>query len=165
MHAYLQLGSKLYAYARKALDLAAPLGDLAIRLVLAQVFWYAGLAKLASMSSTVALFEYVYHVPLLPPVLAAWLGMLIEVIFSVLLASGTATRFTAFVLFVYNIIAVISYPDLHGAALYQQFLWGVLLLAPMFHGAGALSVDYAVLRWWRRRGHAGAALAGHAPGG
>lgn len=165
MHAYLQLGSKLYAYARKALDLAAPLGDLAIRLVLAQVFWYAGLAKLASMSSTVALFEYVYHVPLLPPVLAAWLGMLVEVIFSVLLASGTATRFTAFVLFVYNIIAVISYPDLHGAALYQQFLWGVLLLAPMFHGAGALSVDYAALRWWRRRGHAGAALAGHAPGG
>ncbi|MEJ2480996.1 MAG: DoxX family protein [Acidihalobacter sp.] len=163
MYAYLQLTSRLYAGARKALDFAAPLGDLAIRLVLAQVFWYAGLAKLASMSSTVALFEYVYHVPLLPPVLAAWLGMLIEVIFSVLLASGTATRFTAFVLFVYNIIAVISYPDLHGAALYQQFLWGVLLLAPMFHGAGALSVDYLALRWWRR-GHAAAALADGTPG-
>lgn len=163
MHAYLQLGLRLYAYARKALDCAAPLGDLAIRLVLAQVFWYAGLAKLASMSSTVALFEYVYHVPLLPPLLAAWLGMLVEVIFSVLLASGTATRFTAFVLFVYNIIAVISYPDLHGAALYQQFLWGVLLLAPMFHGAGMLSVDCVALYWWRR-GRAGAALAGHMPG-
>lgn len=156
MNGFLKLGVKLYGHARTVLDISAPLGDLAIRLVLAQVFWYAGLAKLASMSSTVALFEYVYHVPLLPPVLAAWLGMLVEVIFSVLLASGTATRFTAFVLFVYNIIAVISYPDLHGAALYQQFLWGVLLLAPMSHGAGALSVDYVALRWWRHRSHAGA---------
>ncbi len=160
-----QVGLKLYSYANKTLRFFAPLGDLAIRLVLAQVFWYAGLAKLASMSSTVALFEYVYHVPLLPPVLAAWLGMLVEVVFSILLASGTATRFTAFVLFVYNIIAVISYPDLHGAALYQQFLWGVLLLAPMFHGAGALSVDNVAVRWWRYRSHAGGARVGHAHGG
>jgi putative oxidoreductase len=165
MNGYLQWGLRLYGYARRVLDFSVPAGDLVIRLVLAQVFWYAGLAKLASMSSTVALFEYVYHVPLLPPVLAAWLGMLVEVIFSVLLATGTATRFTAFVLFVYNIVAVISYPDLHGAALYQQFLWGVLLLAPMLHGAGALSVDYAAMRWWRHRSHAGGALAGHVSGG
>ncbi|APZ43429.1 DoxX family protein [Acidihalobacter ferrooxydans] len=151
MNAYLQKLNNYYGYGVKGLNVFAPLGDLAIRLVLAQVFWFAGLTKLASMSQTVALFEYVYHVPLLSPVLAAWLGMLVEVIFSVLLASGIATRFTALVLFVYNIVAVISYPDLHGAALYQHFLWGALLLAPMFHGGGALSVDAAVTRWlgWR----------------
>ncbi len=138
----------------RVLDFFDPLGDLVIRLVLAKVFWDAGLSKLASMDSTVALFEYVYHVPLLPPLVAAWLGMLVEVIFSAALAAGLATRFTALVLFVYNIVAVISYPDLHGAALYQQFLWGVLLLAPLFHGGGRLSLDRLARYWWRRRGAA-----------
>lgn len=143
----------------KILNLAAPAADLTVRLVVARVFWYAGLSKAASMSSTVALFEYVYHVPLLPPVVAAWTGMLVEVVFSVLLATGTATRFSAFVLSVFNVIAVISYPELSDAGRGLHFLWGVLLLVPLFHGPGTLSIDHAVSVWLRRRGAGlGAAL-------
>lgn len=151
---------RLYGGVVGALNWGAPVADLCVRLTVARVFWYAGLSKAASMSSTVALFEYVYHVPLLPPAVAAWTGMLVEVIFSVLLATGTATRFSAFVLSVFNVVAVISYPELSDAGRGLHFLWGVLLLMPLFHGAGTLSVDRAVTRWLTRRSRGACATAG-----
>jgi putative oxidoreductase len=89
-----------------------PLFALAIRIYVAQVFFRSGLIKLSNWQSTLALFANEYHVPVLPPNLAAILGTTAEVGLPVLLGLGLGTRFAAIALFVFNIVAAASYPDL-----------------------------------------------------
>jgi len=131
------------------LDFLAPAGDLLIRLWVANVFWKSGLTKIASIDTTLQLFRYEYSVPLLPPELAAYLSMFAELTFSVLLAVGLAGRLSAAALFFVNIVAVISYPALGAAGLAQHQLWGLLLLVPLLHGPGRLSLDYLVRKYLR----------------
>jgi len=130
----------------KGLDFLTPLLDLFIRLYVANVFWKAGLTKIDDWESTVALFENEYKVPLLSPELAATLGAGAELFFPVLLALGLGGRFAAFSLFVFNIVAVISYPDLSEIGLKDHQFWGLLLLVTLLHGPGKLSVDHLLFR-------------------
>jgi len=126
------------------IDLAAPLANLAIRLWVANVFFKSGLLKINSWDSTMYLFENEYDVPLLPAEFAAALGTSIELFFPVLLALGLAGRFGAFVLFLFNIMAVISYPDLNAAGIRDHQVWGIMLLVPLLYGPGKLSIDYFI---------------------
>ena len=132
--------------ALRGLDRLAPLVDLALRLFVAAVFFKSGLTKIASWDSTLALFENEYAVPLLPPELAALLGTGVELCFPVLLVLGLGTRFAAAVLFVFNVIAVISYPDLGAVGLKDHQTWGLMLLVTLTHGPGALSLDRLIGR-------------------
>jgi len=132
------------------LEWASPLADLGVRLWVANVFWKSGLTKIQSMDSTIMLFEYEYKVPLLSPTVAAYIGTFTELAFPVLLALGLGGRFAAFVLFGFNIIAVISYPDLNPAGLQQHQLWGLLLLVTLLHGPGRLSIDHLIRRYYGR---------------
>jgi putative oxidoreductase len=132
----------------RALGFGAPLAALAVRVFVAAVFFQSGLTKIANWSSTVSLFENEYAVPLLPPEIAAFLGTGVELFFPVLLVLGLGTRFAAFVLFVFNIVAVVSYPDLGAAGLKDHQLWGLLLLVTLLHGPGALSLDRLIGRRW-----------------
>ena len=125
-----------------------PLWALAIRLYVAQVFFASGLTKIAHWAITVALFENEYQVPLLSPATAAFLGTAAELGLPVLLALGVGTRVVAVALFAFNIVAVISYPDLSDAGLKDHMLWGALLLATAIHGAGKLSLDHLAQRRW-----------------
>jgi putative oxidoreductase len=133
----------------RGLDFVAPLGDLVIRLWVADVFWKSGLTKISSIETTFQLFRYEYSVPLLPPEVAAVLSMFTELTFSVLLALGLAGRLSAAALFFVNIVAVISYPALEAAGLAQHQLWGLLLLVPLLHGPGRLSVDHLIEKYFR----------------
>ena len=126
------------------LDKLSPLFDLALRLYVANVFWKSGLVKIASWSATVSLFQYEYSVPFLPPEVAAFLGTAVELGVPVFLVFGLGTRLAAIVLFVFNIIAVVSYPDLNIVGLKDHYLWGALLLVIIFHGPGKLSLDYLI---------------------
>lgn len=130
----------------RLLDRLSPAVDLVIRVFVASVFFKAGLTKIASWSSTVSLFENEYAVPLLPPELAAFLGTGVELIFPVLLVLGLGSRISAFVLFVFNIIAVISYPDIGEVGLRDHQMWGLLLVVTLLHGPGALSLDHLIAR-------------------
>lgn len=132
----------------RGLETLAPLLDLGIRLWVANVFWKSGLTKIQSWESTVALFTYEYQVPLLSPSLAAALGTAVELVFPVLLVLGLAGRLSAGVLFVFNIVAVISYPDLNEIGLKDHTYWGILLLVPLLHGPGRLSVDHLLRKRW-----------------
>jgi putative oxidoreductase len=116
------------------LDRASPLGDLLLRGWVAYAFWVSGLTKIRAWDSTLYLFEYEYSVPLLPPEIAAYLGTAVELGMPVLLAAGLLGRFAALALFVFNIVAVISYPDLGAAGLEQHKVWGVMLLVCLLHG-------------------------------
>lgn len=139
----------------RGLEFLAPVADLGIRLWAAKFFWDSALTKIQLGGdfpfiglgpSTVLLFEYEYQVPLLSPTAAAYLGTAVELIFPVLLAFGLGGRFAAAVLFVFNIVAVISYPGINEAGILQHQLYGTLLLLPLLRGPGALSIDYLIRR-------------------
>lgn len=138
---------QLYALFVRVLDFFNPVANLAIRLYVANVFWLSGQTKIASWDSTLALFENEYAVPLLPPEVAAYMGTAVELSMPVLLVLGLGTRFAATILFVFNIIAVVSYPDLGEVGLKDHIHWGLLLLVPVFYGAGRLSADH----WLHKR--------------
>lgn len=124
----------------------SPVLDLVIRLWLAAVFFKFGLSKIANWDVTVALFAYQYRVPLLPPAAAAAMAMTIELIFPALLALGLGARLSSAVLFVFNLVTVVAYPDLSQEELKDHVYWGLLPLVPLFHGPGRISVDYLIRR-------------------
>jgi len=124
--------------------------DLAIRIYVADVFFSSGLVKIGNWDGTLYLFREEYHVPLLPPVAAAWLGAFGELAFPPLLALGLAARFAALSLFFVNAVAVYSFWHVIGeneAARMSHFYWGLLLLVTLCHGPGKLSLDH----WIRTR--------------
>jgi len=141
------LATNLVRPAICGLELLQPLFALFVRLYVANIFWKSGLTKIQSWDTTVALFTHEYHVPLLSPPVAAFLGTGVELAFPVLLALGLGGRLAAAALFAFNIIAVISYPDLNEIGVKDHLYWGILLLVPLLYGPGKLSVDC----WLRRR--------------
>lgn len=124
---------------------------LVARLYLADVFFKSGLTKVRDWDATLFLFNEEYHVPVLPPELAAWMGTGGELGFSALLALGLLSRPAAAGLFFVNAMAVISYPDLTPAALKDHHLWGVLAIALACFGGGRLALDSLVWRRWLSR--------------
>jgi putative oxidoreductase len=146
--------SGLGGWARRGLDTLAPVADLGVRLFVAGVFFQSGLTKIANWDSTVSLFENEYAVPLLSPEVAAFAGTGVELVFPALLALGLGSRFAAFALSVFNVVAVLSYPDLGAAGLRDHQTWGLLLLVTLLHGPGALSLDRLLGRLFSRRARA-----------
>lgn len=128
----------------KFFEFLGPIALLGIRLSIAWDFWKSGVNKFQSWDSTLWLFENEYHVPLLSPKIAAYLGTGAELLFPAMLAIGLGGRFAAFSLFIFNIIAVISYPTLNPNGVYQHQLWGLMLLIPMFFGPGKISIDHLI---------------------
>ncbi len=141
-----------------ALGALQPLALLLFRVFVAVAFWRAGVVKLADPAGTLALFTHEYHVPLFSPHFAAVLGTWVELILPWFLAFGVAGRPVALVLFVYNIVAVISYPDLWPEGLWNGLIgddfndhkaWGMMLLAVVAWGPGLLSID-GIVAWFLR---------------
>jgi len=130
----------------RVLEWLQPIFVLAVRLYVASVFFKSGLTKIASMDTTILLFTHEYQVPLLSPTLAAYLGTAAELVLPVMLALGLGGRLAAAALFVFNIVAVISYPDLNEVGIMQHQYWGVLLLIPLLYGPGKLSIDSLLQR-------------------
>ena len=123
------------------LERLQPLFALTLRLYVAKVFLVSGWLKVSRWDSTLALFENEYQVPGLSAHTAAVLGTGAELTLPILFALGVGSRAVAIALFVFNIVAVISYPDLSAAGLKDHYLWGALMLVVAFYGAGRLSVD------------------------
>lgn len=124
----------------------APLVDLALRLWVGMAFFQSGLTKIANWDSTLYLFENEYQVPLLPPNAAALLGTGAELVLPVLLVLGLGGRLSALALFVFNIVAVLSYPGLGEVGLKDHEVWGLMLLVTFAHGPGKLSIDHLIRR-------------------
>jgi putative oxidoreductase len=135
--------ARMYAAFAHVLDKLQPIFALAMRLYVAKVFITSGLLKLQHWNGTLALFENEYHVPVLSPQVAAVLGTTAELGLPILLGLGIGTRAAALALFVFNVVAVISYPNLSDAGLRDHYLWGALMLVIAVYGPGRLSVD----RW------------------
>ncbi len=126
----------------KAQTLFVPLLLLFCRLWVAYVFFNSGLTKIATWDSTLFLFEYEYQVPLLPWQLAAYLGTAAELVLPIFVALGLLTRPMSAILFVFNIIAVVSYPLLWERGFHDHQLWGLMMLVVIVWGAGPFSIDH-----------------------
>jgi putative oxidoreductase len=124
-----------------ALEALQPLAQLLARLYVAKVFFLSGLTKLRDWETTVALFTDEYHVPVLPPEIAAVLGTFGETVLPVLLVLGLAGRVSALGLFIVNFVAAISLSEIAEAALQQHVFWGSLLAALVLWGPGRWSLD------------------------
>ena len=150
LSAFTDPGQSVHPRPGRASQLLAHAQSLALllaRLYTANVFFLSGLTKLRDWSTTLALFESEYAVPLLPPELAAWAGTGGELILPILLVLGLTGRFAALGLSVVNVMAVLSLSEIAPAALLGHQLWGVLLLLLLLWGAGRYSVD----AWLQRR--------------
>ena len=118
---------------------------IALRCYVAWQFLKSGIVKIENWPGTLELFHNEYHVLLIPPNLAAYMGTGGELVFSCLLIIGLFSRPAAIGLFFVNAMAVISYPQLWEyecpAAVDDHFYWGILLLVVATLGAGRFSVD------------------------
>jgi len=112
-----------------------------LRLYIAKIFFLAGLTKIKSWDTTLMLFEYEYNVPVIPFDIAAYLSTFAELFFPVLLAIGLAGRFSAGALFILNIVAAVSYPDLSPGGVNDHYFWGTILGILVFYGPGKLAID------------------------
>jgi putative oxidoreductase len=141
---------RFYAAGAHLADRLQPLFALAIRLYLARVFIVSGLVKLGNWTGTLGLFENEYHVPLLPPHVAAYLGTAAEIGLPIFVLLGLGTRAAAIALFVFNLVAATSYPDLSPAGVKDHILWGALMLVLVFYGPGKIALDEWIARRYRR---------------
>ncbi|HYO27570.1 MAG TPA: DoxX family protein, partial [Azonexus sp.] len=103
-----------------------PFLDLAIRLWLAQAFWLSGVLKLANWDTALTLATHEYPVSWLDPLSVAVLGVSIEVLGSMLLAFGLATRLAAIPMLVLSLVIHFEYRaldlNLYWAALFGWYV-------------------------------------------
>jgi putative oxidoreductase len=130
----------------RSLDHLRSLVLLATRSYVGWQFWKSGLLKVSSWSTTLGLFRTEYHVPLLPPPVAAVAGAGGELFFPALLFIGLFSRVGALGAFFVNAMAVISYRQVllaegYEAALGQHVLWGFMLLILAVFGPGRFALD------------------------
>ncbi|MBB5443119.1 putative membrane protein YphA (DoxX/SURF4 family) [Paraburkholderia sp. WSM4177] len=101
------------------------------------------MTKLADWNAALELFREDYRLPVLPPEVAAYLAVSIELTTPVLLLSGLATRPVAFVLLgMTTVIEVFVYPQ----AWPTHIQWAAMLLVLLCRGAGNWSVDHLLYR-------------------
>ena len=130
------------------------------RFSIAAVFWKSGQTKVQGFAidivnreftlgwprlsdSVVDLFRVEYHLPLIPPEIAATMAATAEHLFPILILFGFATRLSALALLGMTMtIQLFVYPDAyptHGT-------WAAVLLYLMVHGPGKLSLDHWIAR-------------------
>jgi len=138
----------------RGLDRLQPAFLLATRLYVGWQFWKSGWIKVTNWPQTLDLFHDEYHVPLLPPDVAACAGAFGELFFPALLFLGLFARLGALGGFAVNALAVISYSQVllaegFEAALAQHVLWGFMFLLLALFGPGPIALDAWIAR--RRR--------------
>jgi putative oxidoreductase len=138
---------ELYARVKAMLD-GVPWNYLVIpmRIAAFSVFMRSGLVKLDDWSSTLALFATEYKVPVLPPVLSAYMATTIELGASTLILLGLATRFAALaVIGMIGTIQIFVYP----MAWPDHIQWLAFLIPILVWGPGRFALDTLVGRWLR----------------
>jgi putative oxidoreductase len=113
------------------------------RLGIGVIFLRSGLLKLDGWENgnTLALFQYEYQLPFIPPQLAAPMAMAMELSMPMFLFVGLGTRFAALALLGMTVvIEIFVYPG----AFDTHAVWAVSLLFLIKYGAGHFSLDHLI---------------------
>lgn len=118
------------------------------RLAVGAIFFLSGRTKVTGLftltDATFELFRTDYRLPLLPPVLAAYLAAILEHVCSIMLVLGLGTRLAALALLgMTAVIEIFVYPE----AWPTHLSWAGLMLPLVIRGGGGLSLDRLL---WRR---------------
>jgi putative oxidoreductase len=122
-----------------------PLGFDALlsRIAIAQVFWASGETKVEGFAlkpGTIDLFREEYHLPLVPPEVAAPMAAIAEHVFPILLVLGLATRLSALALLgMTAVIQIFVYPE----SWTVHILWAAILIHLIRVGSGPIGLDAA----------------------
>lgn len=141
-------GSNWYLRATQRLE-RVPYWLLAIppRLAVATVFWNSAMTKLADWNAALQLFREEYALPVLPPEVAAYIAVSVELSTPVLLVLGLGVRPAALVLLgMTTVIEIFVYPQ----AWPTHIQWAAMLLVLLCRGAGSLSLDHLIRQRWGR---------------
>lgn len=115
-----------------------------MRIIVGAVFFMSAQTKVDGFTikdSTFFLFEHEYGLPLVSPILAAWLATIAEHLFPLMLWLGLGTRFAALGLAVMTLtIQLFVYPH----AWVTHGLWLSSLLVLVLQGPGRLSLDQLI---------------------
>lgn len=102
------------------------------------VFFRSGLQKLSDWNATLLLFQNEYHVPVLPPNLAAYMAASLELGASTLVLLGLLTRAGVTALLgMTAVIEIFVYP----MAWPDHLQWLAFMFVLLARGPGAISVD------------------------
>ncbi len=146
------LSSRLYYN----LGLGKPLVVLLARCWVGWAFLGPGWMKITSWQTTLMLFHSEFQVLWISPIIAAYLATAAEIILPILLIIGLGGRFTALALFLFNVVAMFSYPYLwtpDGAqGLTHHINWGVILALLTCYDLGPWSLDHYLAKvfGWRQ---------------
>jgi putative oxidoreductase len=122
--------------------------QLMARFAMAIVFWRSGQTKLANWDLTLQLFANEYKVPVLPPEIAAPMAAAVELSCPVLLVLGLFTRVATLPMIAMTlVIQVFVYPQSWA----DHLAWLTFLLLLLSRGAGVISLDHLVARYFARR--------------
>ena len=144
------------AWARCVAVLERPMGalvDLLIRLILAQIFFTSAVLKLADWNNALYLAANEYPVSWLDPVTAAWLGVAVEFLGSLLLACGLGTRLAAMALLGLTVVIQVEYRALDSRCSGRCCSAGTSCAVPVrFRSIAAWRGGSPIARCpWRRR--------------
>jgi len=118
-----------------------PLVNLVARLYIANIFFKSGLTKIDNWSATLYLFEHEYKVPLLSFSIAALIATFVELVGSVTLAFGLATRYAATALFFMTLVMNFTYHEMP-----ENYYWMIILAMIVTQGGRKISIDYLIKR-------------------
>ena len=139
------------AAARRAIDALGrfplPVLALAFRIGVGMVFFKSAMTKLDDhwmvTDTAVALFQDEYKVPILPPMLAAYLGTANELFSSLMIMLGFGARLGAAALLgLVTVIEVFVYPGNWA----EHLMWASLLAYVLTRGPGPISIDHLIAR-------------------
>ncbi len=119
---------------------------LIFRLWIGKVFFMSGLQKISTWNDeygVMYLFREEYNVPLLDPVVAAYMATAGELILPVFIVLGFGTRYAAIALSILNFTAAYSYYDTLAKVgqVTPHIFWGSMLLTIIIFGPGFFSID------------------------
>jgi len=107
------------------------------------VFWRSGTQRLLDWNATLLLFQYDYHVPVLPPHFAAYMATSLELGGSVLVLVGLFTRLTVLALLgMILVIQVFVLPE----AWPDHIQWLAFMFILLARGPGEVSIDALLVR-------------------
>ncbi|WNO09751.1 DoxX family protein [Teredinibacter sp. KSP-S5-2] len=127
--------------------------SITFRISLFLVFWQSAQKKISGIEflgqdwafwnvtdRTIALFQYSYNIPLIPPEITAYIATFAEFFLSITILLGFMTRMSALCLLI--MLAIIQFVVLFPNGDWQtHLLWAGMMVYLLKNGSGSLSLD------------------------